>query len=158
MRRPRPGWLILGVGNALRGDDALGLHLVRQLRQQLGPALEAEELYELDIALAPRLAERQHLLVLDATAEEAHAPFRLLPLFESPAERLGRGFVSHVFDWGLLLTLARQLYGHAPTAELLAVVGTRFELGEGLSETGARNAAEALRFLVTHCTADDEPA
>lgn len=151
-RRPRAGLLVLGVGNDLREDDAVGLELVRRLRAELGPELDAEEIGELDIALAPRLAACSELLVLDAAAAPGEGPFRLEKLQPAETIRAPRGFATHLFDWAFLLAVARELFGRAPQAQVLAVVGERFGLGQGLSPACARNADEAFAFLSLHCT------
>ncbi len=146
-RRAGAGLLVLGVGNELRQDDGVGLWLARRLRAEFAGGLEVEETSELDLSLAPRLSACARLLVLDATAQAEAAPFRLLPLEAAEAIRTPRGFATHLFDWGLLLATARDLYGQAPPAELLAVAGERFGYGEGLSPACAGNAEQALVFL-----------
>ena len=153
-RQARSDLLVLGVGNLLREDDGIGPRLVTRLKEAFGAELDALTLYELDIALAPELAAHERLLVIDAVAPDAEAqePFRLTSLSPSPHVTAPGGFLSHIFDWGMLLALARDLHGRAPQAELLAVSGERFGIGESISPAGRVNADAAFAFLVEYCS------
>jgi hydrogenase maturation protease len=144
--------LVLGVGNDLREDDAVGLELVRRLQAEFGPELEAEEIGELDLALAPRLAACERLLVVDAAAEAGPGPYRLETIEPAQDVSTPRGFATHLFDWGFLLAVARDVFGRAPHAQVLAIAGERFGIGQGLSPACARNAEAAYGFLVRYCT------
>jgi hydrogenase maturation protease len=150
--RPRPDLLLVGVGHPLRGDDRVGLEVVRRLSALLGPGLDVEEAYEADILLAERMSHFREVLVVDAApANGDGAPFHIVGLAPGPTAAPRGGFVSHVFDWGALLALARDLFGRCPEARLLAVAATAFELSEELSPPCERAAEEALRFLARYC-------
>jgi hydrogenase maturation protease len=151
-RRPRSDLLVVAIGNTLREDDGVGPYLLRRLGEALGPGLATLELGELDLSLAAELGPYRRLLVLDAADAGNGAPYRLAPLVCASDIAATRGFASHLFDWGLLLAVARDLFGHAPEAELLAVSGRDFGLGEGLSAECRAHAEAALVFLLDYCT------
>jgi hydrogenase maturation protease len=156
-RRPRSDLLVVGVGNPLRQDDGVGPLLVRRLQERFGPELHALELAELDVSLAAELASYEELLVLDAAVGSASRPYSLERLAEAPALSTPRGFASHSFDWGFLLGVTRELYGRAPRADLLAIHGADFGLGEGLSSVCQANAEAALGFLIDYCSEGRAP-
>jgi hydrogenase maturation protease len=157
-RQARAGLLVLGVGNLLREDDGIGPLLVERLKEAFGPQLHARELYELDIGLAEELGDYERVLVIDAVpGEEGQPSHRLQPLAAAPRVHTPGGFMSHIFDWGMILALARDLYGSAPQAQLLAVTGARFGIGDGLSRLGRANAEAAFEFLLEFCSSATNP-
>ncbi len=153
--RVRSDLIVLGVGNPLRGDDSVGLVVVRRLNEVFGPSLAAFETYEADPVLAERIAAFEELLIVDAlpasTSGEDAPPFRLFDIEPGESVATPGGFVSHVFDWGSVLALARDLFGHCPRARLIGIAACCFELSETLSPLCALGAEEALRFLASHC-------
>ena len=151
-RRARQDLLVVGIGSSLRGDDRVGLELVRRLQEHFGADLSCLELYEPDVALAERLAGFAELLVVDAAIGQGDEPYTLVEL--PVADRLvpSGGLTSHVFDWGVILALSHRLYGGRVQGRLLGVSASCFELSEELSETCARNAQQALAFLIDYCS------
>ena len=147
----RKDLLVLGVGNPLRGDDGVGIELVRRLRNHFGDALACQELLAPDVVLAQRIAAFDHLVIIDALAEEADAPYRLLDLAPAPASRPVGGLISHCFDWPAILALAEALYGRCPKARVLGISAAFFGLCETLSPFCRSNADSAFDFLVSLC-------
>jgi hydrogenase maturation protease len=73
--------VVLGVGNMLTGDEGVGIHAVRRLEQELGPAAEVEFLDggTLGLNLLPLIEESSHMLIIDAV--NAHrAPGSIIEL------------------------------------------------------------------------------
>lgn len=138
--------LVLGWGNASRGDDALGPLLVQQLAAALeAPALRHVELLEeaqLQVEHALDLAGRRHVLFVDASADAA-------PPFEVSAVQAATSAAaaSHALSPQALLQVYRRVHGHdAPPCTLLAIRGERFGLGAPLSDAAGRHLAAALRW------------
>lgn len=151
-REARQDLFVVGIGTPLRGDDRVGIELVRRLREHFGPGLACLELYEPEIALAERIANFEELLVVDAMAKASPAAFELVPL--SPGDRVvpSGGLTSHVFDWGAILALSHRLYGGHTRGSVLGVAAASFEFSEGLSAACAAHADEAFRFLLDYCS------
>ena len=139
--------LVIGVGNPLRGDDGVGLVLVRRLQAHFGSRLPTLEMMAPDVAWTERIAACRELLVIDAAAAAAD-PFRLVDITAASSPLPAGGWVSHRFDWPAILTLARQVYGHAPRTRLLAIGGVDFGIRESLSAACRQNAQAAFAFLV----------
>ena len=134
------GLLIIGFGNRLRGDDDLGPRVARELRMRGLPAVEAHQ-------LTPELAEtvsRVELAVfIDSDAHLKPGEIRITPVREK-----AKSVLEHHASPGGLLRLAREAYGCAPAALLIAIGGESYELGEHLSGPALR----AVREVVDVCT------
>lgn len=150
--------LVIGYGNPSRQDDGVGLAVVNGLRERAGrrPLDEGEDGYDelggdadtlflqqLNPELAELIAEYDELVLVDAHfgayVELVHRTI-LEPLV-TPA------IVSHHFRPETLLALARELYGHAPRAELLSVRGFSFDFTTELSPATAEGVAEVVDML-----------
>jgi hydrogenase maturation protease len=124
--------MVIGVGNAYRGDDAAGLVVARRLRERGVAALEQEGE---PVALLEAFADRDAVVLVDAVRSGA-APGTLhradvsdAPL---PAELAGPSS-THLLGVGEAIELARALDRLPARIVLLGVEGERFTAGEGLS-------------------------
>lgn len=110
---PACGVLVLGCGNILRGDDALGPRLVRLLWQQgvpQGVRLVDGGTAGMDVAFQMRGAER--VVIVDAAATGATPG----TVYRVPGEALeelppASGIHTHSFRWDHALAFARWLLG-----------------------------------------------
>ncbi len=131
--------LIVGYGNPLRGDDALGLLAAEQLRMLL-PDVEILTCQQLAPEMAATLAECDAAIFLDAAATGSPgtvAVTRLVPQSSSAAS------LTHHVTPQTLLELAQTLYGHAPRALLVTGVGASFVPQQAENSTGPSQEAEA---------------
>jgi hydrogenase maturation protease len=137
------GVLLIGYGNPLRGDDALGPMAVERLR----PLLKGAELLSCQ-QLAPELAERlarcELALFVDASARGEPGAVRVQRL--RPQAEVNPSLTHHLHP-AALLELARALYGRAPEAMLVTGAGETFESREALSEKGREALHEISRLI-----------
>jgi hydrogenase maturation protease len=142
----RPGdgpVLVIGYGNPLRGDDAVGQRVAEAVAR-LGLAhVEVRTVHQLTPELAEPLASARLAVFVDATLAAEGAPVEAKPL----APALSPPALGHTGDPGYLLALAQALTGRHPPAWWVQVPGVRFQLGEELSPTAAAGMAEALRVI-----------
>lgn len=126
-------FLVIGYGNPLRGDDGVGWHIADRLAYLL-PAAQAESIacQQLTPELAAPISQASTVLFIDASVSEPPGTFRLQPVL--PA-RLAPTTFSHHLTPPLLLALAQQLYGVAPSAQLLSIGGLEFDAQEHFSAT-----------------------
>jgi hydrogenase maturation protease len=122
--------LILGYGNPLRGDDAMGPIAAERLG---GLAV-----HQLTPELAERIAEADAVIFLDADATLPPGEISVTPI--EPAEVQ---LTHHAAPAGLL-HLARTVYGVAPKAWLIGMGGEDFDLREGLSPAAAHAVERAV--------------
>ena len=150
--------LVIGYGNPSRQDDGVGLAVVNGLRasagqrlldegedgfDDLGHALDTLFLQQLSPELAETLIDYDHVVVVDAH-------FGSYPELVHRAQLGPHGeaaIVSHHFKPGTLLALARQLYGRAPSAELISVRGFAFDFTSELSPATAQGVSEVIDDL-----------
>lgn len=134
--------LLIGYGNTLRGDDALGPMAVERLRASL-TEVELLSCHQLAPELAERLARCELALFVDADGGGEPGTVRVQPL--SP-EAGHVASLTHHIQPAALLALARELYGRVPQALLVTGAGATFD-GESLSEPG-RNALQEICRLI----------
>jgi hydrogenase maturation protease len=137
-----PRALLIGYGNTLRGDDALGPMAVERLRALL-PEAEFISCHQLGPELAERLAASDFVLFLDAACDGEPGTVHVEHL--SPTGGEASSITHHVLP-AALLELAHALYGRAPRAMLVTGVGASFENHEGLSEKGREALEEICRL------------
>ena len=143
MRSPasRDGTLVIGYGNGMRGDDGAGPAAARLLSRC---GFEALAVHQLTPELAERVAAARAVFFLDASADVAPGEISVQPIEAAAAPRT----LEHYASPGAILRLAREAYGAAPDAWLIAVGAVGFEFGAGLSpaaEGAVLRAVEQVR-------------
>jgi len=126
-----PKALIIGYGNPLRSDDALGWHASRLLAPELaGHDVEVITCHQLTPELAERLSQSTLAVFIDADAEGV--PGEIHRRAVRPQVPASSSFTHTCTPSGLLAS-AQQLYGHSPEAVVITVTAQSFEFGESLS-------------------------
>jgi hydrogenase maturation protease len=136
--------LVVGYGNELRGDDAVGPLAARAVARWQLPGVLCLDVHQLTPELIEELAAVERVVFIDArldgedvTVEELHGGG------EAPG--------GHVSDPRNLLALCAALHGQAPRAWLVTVPGVCLGLGAGLSgrtEQGLTQAQALVRGLL----------
>jgi hydrogenase maturation protease len=155
--------LVFAIGNASRGDDALGPAVAAALRDEGGfdggPDARAEliEVYQLQVEDALELEGRSAVLFIDAVrAPRGDAPDagdaacavdpvslrRVRPARSAP--------FTHALEPAALLDVAARVCDQpVPPASVLAIRGTAFELGAPLSAAARSRLPAALALART---------
>lgn len=133
--------LIIGYGNPLRGDDAVGQRAAERLRQSIGePEVEMLAVYQLTPELMEPISQARRVIFVDAAV--GPEPGKIT---ERRIEANSGGYVfTHKATPEALLAGALRLYGAAPEGILVTITGAGFELGERLSQA----AEQALQTVV----------
>ena len=153
--------LLIAYGNPSRQDDGLAYHLVLTLRNLLGlasipldeladgellPGLQVYYTQQLMPEMAELLSEVDTVVFMDAhVAGTAYQPIHfqeIQPLFRP-------SMVSHHFKPEVLVAYSMSLFGRAPRALILSVLGTNFDFGTELSPGAAERTIEAAFLLAT---------
>jgi len=136
--------LVIAIGNASRGDDALGPLLAERLAALDLPGVEVLTDYQLQIEYALDLRGREEVIFVDA-AFAGDAPYAL----QAVVPRADASITTHALSPQALLEGYCRLTGApAPAAAVFAVRGYAFDLGAPLSAPAAANleaAWDALR-------------
>jgi len=139
-----PGTLIIGYGNPMRGDDAIGCHAARALEQHFwnDPDVEVIAAQQLTAEMVDDILQRDFVLFLDATSGKQ--PGTIMRTTVSPEP--GPGRFSKPFPQLSLLTVAEQLYGHVPFAMSITMAGWSFDLGQKMSQIVTRRMPDLIRL------------
>jgi hydrogenase maturation protease len=152
--------LIIGVGNAGRGDDAAGLLVARRLLE-LG--FDAREQSGEAGALLDLWRDARHVILVDAvvTGAEPGSTF----VWDATSQRLPREAFrcsTHSFGVADAVELGRMLDCLPPVVEIHGIEGARFEMGAPLTgavaeavERVAGTIADALRHDRSRTARDD---
>lgn len=133
--------LILGIGNNGRGDDALGWKFIDQVTG-LTP-YDVEYRYQLQIEDAALISNYDTVIFVDATTKRLKDGFA----FEIGTPVNSFSFSTHKIEPGYILWLCRELYGKMPSAYVLSIQGTHWELRQGLSVEAHQNFDRAVAFF-----------
>jgi hydrogenase maturation protease len=142
-----PPWLVFGVGNPSRGDDALGPAFVERAQLLLAPDVREGRLefltdFQLQIEHALDMKGRRHVVFVDASLS-ARAPFEYTRL--APSRDLTH--TTHSMSPAAVLATHGEIVGPPPDAWMLAIRGESFELGDELSPGARANLEAALGFF-----------
>lgn len=154
--------LIIGCGNLLRGDDAVGPEVVRRLtdcRLPDGVACVDAATAGIDVVLLMRAVP--HVIVVDA-CRSGSATGTIIEVSGAEVERMSRpsGISIHAIRWDHALAFARWRLAEAYPARVtvLLIEGGRFEPGEPLSpavEAAVEEVCGRIRADLLACSAAD---
>jgi hydrogenase maturation protease len=130
--------LLLGLGNDILTDDAIGLHVVRQVQHEVGdhPWLDIRETTEMGLALLDLITGCSAVLIVDSIQTGKAAPGAVHELEPSALSHI-RGRTPHFLGVGETLDLGRQLGLPMPKqVKILAIeVEDALTLGTEMSPT-----------------------
>jgi len=130
--------LVIGYGNRLRGDDAVGPLAADAVAAWRLPGVEAVAVPQLTPELAAPLAEAWCAVFVDAATDADEVSCRAVHPSATPCA------MGHALDPGGLLGLALQAFGRAPGAWLVTIPTSAFEIGARLSPAARAGLDEAL--------------
>ena len=151
----RPRWLVMGIGNPSRGDDALGALFVERLGEWLEQGDNAQSLpmdlvletdFQCQIEHAMDLKDMQGAVFVDAS-RNTEQPFTFAPL---QACQHDPAHTTHSLPPAAVLAVAQQIGLTVPPAWLMAIAGHNFQLGDGLSPVAEQGLGAALDHLQSH--------
>ncbi len=123
-----PRVLVIGYGNTLRGDDAVGPLLSARLRQTIDSnRVLVMACHQLTPELASDLAACDRVIFIDASVDVPAGRIQCRPLAASAADATP---LVHSLGPESLLALTRLVYGRQPQAFLVSVGGLRFDFGD----------------------------
>jgi hydrogenase maturation protease len=125
------GVLIVGYGNTLLGDDALGWHAVARLADD--PRLRGAQVvwqHQLTPELALDVSAASLVVLIDASVSDEPGAISVRRLEPGPGD--GSAWSHHV-DPDALAALARELWGATPAVFVVSVGAASLEAGDPLS-------------------------
>jgi hydrogenase maturation protease len=146
--QPQPtGWLIIGYGNTLRGDDGVGPRVAEAVDALRWPGVSTLLCQQLSPEHAEPISQAGRVVFVDASVE-AFDEVELRELAPGETTQL----MAHAADPRTLLALARDVFGHAPKAWWLTIPAKELGFSEQLSpvtQLGLERAIELVRQLVS---------
>jgi hydrogenase maturation protease len=139
--------LLLACGNTLRRDDGVGRAVAVEIERLDLPGVEVISCDLLLPELADQLSSADEVIFVDAVADASRqTSIEEVKPAESPQ------LMAHHASPGILLALARDVFGHCPRAFLIAIPASDFGIGEELSETARRGMQQALDLILKRVT------
>ncbi len=136
--------LLIGIGNASRGDDALGWLFAEQAEKQLSEIFDVEFRYQLQVEDAGLVAEYDHVVFADAFSGKNEKGFQIKPVIPSSVYH----FSSHMQSPDAILYLCNTLFGRYPKAEVVMMQGEEWDLGDPVSESAKHYLEEAWTYFL----------
>lgn len=148
--------VVVGVGNALRGDDGAGLAVAEEVRARAADAVDVRVCEEEPSRLIDAIGDADVAFIVDAVS--TGAPNGSVHRFDAsqaaiPARELRSS--THALGIGETLELARALGRLPQRTVVFGVEGRDFSAHEGLTPdvaVGVARAAAALLEEVAECT------
>ncbi len=141
------GILVIGCGNPLRGDDALGPRIAAAIAERRLPGVRVLTPHQLAPELAADLAQARRAIFVDASSRPGHGSVELRSI-EPSSEPTAIGHLSRP---GELLALAQALYGRRPPAWLVTAPAQSFDIGAPLSAGAEKAMAAAIESVASLC-------
>ena len=136
--------LLIGYGNAGRGDDGLGPAFAERIAARQLEGIEVDVDYQLTVDHALAIAGVDRVVFADAMMD-GEAPFQFYALEPGRVEGMG----SHSLTPPAVLSLTKTLYGKTPEAFVLGIAGHDYgEVKEGLSADALRHLDAAEAFFL----------
>ena len=151
--------VVIGVGNPVRADDAVGLHVARAVRARAGGTCDVEELWAGGLRLVEAMSGYDRAIVVDALSGAGVAPGDLVRL---PLDALGPcRSVACAHDTSLPVGLAVWREAGAPVPAEVTVLGVGAEdlvtLTEALSPAVAAAVPRAVEAVLAELAREVRP-
>lgn len=137
--------LLVGVGNASRGDDALGWDFVKIVAENFDDA-EVEYRYQLQVEDSDLFSRYDTIIVADASHEVYTSGFQIGLCKPAPHYF----FSSHAQKPETILHLTNEVFDAYPQVYVVAISGYHWELSDGLSVEAAVNLNKAISYFKQH--------
>jgi len=128
--------LVAGIGNTIRGDDGVGIHLARKLREILPPRFEIKELATAGLDLMEAISGHGKVILIDAIQTPDGKPGQVYHLSLQDVKYSSNLTSTHALDLKQVVELKRKLTSREmpEKVDVLAVEARRLdEFSEKLS-------------------------
>jgi hydrogenase maturation protease len=140
------GFLVIGYGNTLRGDDGVGPRVAEAVEKLNLPGVRTLICQQLSPEYADPVS-RAHTVVFVDAAVDAPREVQLRKLEPGESSQL----MAHAADPRTMLALARDVFGHAPLAWWLTIPAVKLDFSETLTLEAHRGFVEAVEKIQKLC-------
>lgn len=137
--------IVIGIGNQFRGDDAVGLEVIRRLREDLPPGVDAIQTEADGATLMQIWAGYDTVILVDCVVSGQTVGTRIR--LDAVAQQLPTRFFrssSHLFGVAEAVEMSRALKQLPKRMIVYGVEGVRFELGDQFSPEVKRGLGELV--------------
>lgn len=135
--------LVVGYGNLLRSDDAIGQQIAKDIERWGMPNVKTIAVHQLTPELAETLADFDIIIFVDACPGSDQQDIQIEQIRSSSFNPVAR----YTSDPRSLLALTQTLYDRVPQAWWVMVPGVNFEVGDRFSSTAEQNIETALQQI-----------
>ena len=135
--------MIIGIGNASRGDDGLGWAFLRLLQEKNMTDWQCIERYQLNVEDAELVKDADTLVFVDSFNGKLEKGFQ----FEECHARVDFAYTTHALNPCAVLALCDSLYKSRPTTFVMKIQGFEWGLGKGLSKRATANLEKAVDYF-----------
>jgi len=143
--------LVIGVGNELRSDDAVGIVVARRLRKRLAGDVRIQEASGEGGSLLEALRSADSIILIDAVSPGVHPG--TIHRIDATREPLSRNFFqrsSHEFGVAEAIEMARVLNQLPRHLVVYGVEGENFAPGLTLSDPASQAAKQVEEEIALH--------
>ena len=150
------GFLVIGYGNTLRGDDGVGPRVAEAIEKLNLPGVRTLICQQLSPEYADPVSRAHTVVFVDAAVDAPRLPRRCASTAgEVQLRKLEPGessqLMAHAADPRTMLALARDVFGHAPQAWWLTIPAVKLDFSETLTPEAQRGFAEAVEKIQELC-------
>ena len=138
--------LVIGYGNSLAGDDALGFYTVNELLGTVMPEnISVKYIHQLMPEHSLDFTNYDKLIFIDAEASLIPGELKYRKIFMEDLKNTA--VTAHEFTLDTILLMGYWLYGKMPEIHLLTVTGTNFETGENITPAVKSRIPEVIDMI-----------
>src|SRR3989338_1015788 len=116
--------LVVGVGNPLHSDDGVGPYVIDLIEGKI-PGIQTRSVQQLNLEVLEEVFSFDKVILVDAALDGKDLEFKKVEW-----SRRDRMVSSHVCSPGVLISLARTIYGKELDLYLCTIRGENFSLGQ----------------------------
>jgi hydrogenase maturation protease len=139
--------LVIGYGNTLRSDDAIGVRAAEAIARRAIPGVCVDVVPQLLPEQAESIARAERVIFVDARVNDRHRGVDVQRLTMNQLDPLASVDWSHRTSASVLLHLAKHLYGRQPKGWIVSIPAWDLSHGEALSEPGSQALSQAIERI-----------
>lgn len=147
-------FLIIGYGNKLCGDAAVGSWVATAVAKWNVPTVKSLSVTQLEPDLSAELAKTNYVMFVNACSHKSIRTVQINPIVADDKYISSMAFSAHTYDARAMINLTQRLYHRHPQAWLLQIPIESCDLGNELSSKAHQGCTYALRtieqFLITY--------
>lgn len=145
--------LIIGIGNEFRSDDAIGIVILRKLKEKIGNKAKVLEHSGDGASLMESWKDASKVILIDAVAFGASpGTIHFIDAVKTKFPKETKHHSSHLFGAADAVETARVLKKLPPVFHIYGIEGKSFEMGTKISQEVIEAAEEVMKRVTLDLT------